>query len=205
VARKKWSARTEITPAVLKFREKRKWQIALRRYVIEKNNCITYAPYFGLDRENLRKWFEMQFEEGIGWGDFGSKWQFNHIIPVTFFDFSDETELKMCWNFVNIRVDNFQKQKENANIFNTLAAKRYFEDIYNTTQYINAKKLLDKIKQIQQSEVVISEKQQTFITEYKTYLEMIESYSAFEFELLNSGRPVDEVIKEIAFFKKKEN
>jgi hypothetical protein len=70
VARKKWSARTEITPAVLKFREKRKWQIALRRYVIEKNNCITYAPYFGLDRENLRKWFEMQFEEGYNPGYF---------------------------------------------------------------------------------------------------------------------------------------
>ena len=62
--RKKWSAQTEVTPSLLKLREKRRWQIALRRYVIERNISTFYAPYFGLDVENIRIWFEMQFDAG---------------------------------------------------------------------------------------------------------------------------------------------
>ncbi|MFI5132361.1 MAG: hypothetical protein ACHQFX_20330, partial [Chitinophagales bacterium] len=85
MSRKRWTPQKEVTPALLKFREKRKWQISLRRYVIDKSPCPLYAPYFGLDIENLRKWFEMQFSDNIAWGDFGKKWQFDHIIPVTYF------------------------------------------------------------------------------------------------------------------------
>src|ERR1035437_6748709 len=184
MTRKRWSAKTEVTPALLKFREKRKWQIALRRYVLEKNICVLYAPYFGLDIENLRKWFEAQFEKGIGWGDFAKNWQFDHIIPVTYFDSSNEAELKLCWNFTNIRVEQFQRNKDRGNRLDVLAAKRYFEELY---------------------EMINSEKQQAFIIENRPYLDLIENYSAFEFELINSGRNISEVKKEIAFLKKFEN
>ncbi|MEJ0106195.1 MAG: hypothetical protein WDO19_28175 [Bacteroidota bacterium] len=47
-----------------------------------------------------------------------------------------------------------------------------------------------------------SEKQQQFINENRAYLDMIENYSVFEFELINSGRGIDEVKKEIDFFRK---
>lgn len=67
MSRKKWEPQTAITPALLKTREKRKWQIALRRYVLERNVCVDYAPYFGLDIERMRHWFECQFPPGIGW------------------------------------------------------------------------------------------------------------------------------------------
>ncbi|MDP9230944.1 MAG: hypothetical protein M3O67_09780, partial [Bacteroidota bacterium] len=203
--RKRWSAKTEVTPALLKFREKRKWQIALRRYVLEKNICTPYAPYFGLDIENMRKWFEAQFEKGIGWSDFAKKWQFDHIIPVTYFDSSNEAELKLCWNFTNIRVKQFQRNKDRSNRLDVLAAKRYFEELYKKTLYVPCRKLLEKIDKIELSEMVSSEKQQAFIIENRPYLDMIENYSVFEFELLNSGRNIDEVKKEIEFLKKFEN
>ena len=202
MARKRWLPKTEITPALLKFREKRKWQIALRRYVLDKGLCIFYAPYFGLDIENLRKWFEMQFDSNIGWDDFGKKWQFDLIIPVTYFDFSDEIELKMCWNFTNIRVEKFQLNKDRGNRLDILAAKGYFEELYKTTLYLPCLALLEKIDRIEISEIVSTEKQQLFIVENRSYLDMIENYSAFEFELLNSGRDIDEVKKEIEFLKK---
>jgi hypothetical protein len=205
MTRKKWSAKTEVTPALLKFREKRKWQIALRRYVLEKNICILYAPYFGLDIENLRKWFEAQFEKGIGWSDFAKNWQFDHIIPVTYFDSSNEAELKLCWNFTNIRVEQFQRNKDRGNRLDVLAAKRYFEELYKKTLYAPCRKLLEKIDKIELSEMISSEKQQAFIIENRPYLDMIENYSAFEFELINSGRNISEVKKEIAFLKKFEN
>ena len=78
MATKKRATQAEPTASLIKFREKRKWQIALRRYVLEKNICVEYAPYFGLDIENMRKWFEYQFKDGIGWDDFAGKWQFDH-------------------------------------------------------------------------------------------------------------------------------
>ena len=202
MTRKRWSAKTVVTPELLKFREKRKWQIALRRYVLEKNPCVVYAPYFGLDIENMRKWFEFQFNPETGWDNFGITWQFDHIIPVTYFDFSLEDELKMCWNFTNIRVEQFQRNKDRGSRMDVLAAKNYFKELYEKTSYPSCLKLLKKIDQIELSEFVSTKPQQAFILENREYLDMIENYSAFEFELLNSGRDIDQVKKEISFLKK---
>lgn len=200
--RKRWTPKTETTPALLKFREKRKWQIALRRYVVEKNPSTFYAPYFGLDIENLRKWFEVQFENGVSWEDFGKKWQFDHIIPVTYFDFAAESELKMCWNFTNTRVEQFQRNKDHGNRLDVLAAKGYFEELYKKTLYPPCLRLLKKIEIIELSDILNSEKQQQFINENRAYLSMIENYSTFEFELLNRGRGIEAVKKEIDFIRK---
>ena len=116
--------------SLLKFREKRKWQIAFRRYVLDKQVCAAYAPYFGLDIENMRQWFEYQFQKEIGWDNFGKMWQFDHIIPVTYFDFSKEEELKMCWNFTNLIVEEFKKNKERGHRLDVLAANNYFKELY---------------------------------------------------------------------------
>ena len=192
----------EATPSLLKFRQKRKWQIALRRYVLLKTPCIEYAPYFGLDIRNMREWFEMQFPEGLGWDDFATQWQFDHIVPVTYFDFSKEEELKMCWNFTNIRVELLQQNKDRGNRLDVLAAKGFFNELYNKTNYQPCLRLLEKIDRLEISEFISTEKQHAFITAHRSYLDMIANYSTFEFELLNMGRTVDEVVKEVNFLKK---
>ena len=144
----------------------------------------------------------MQFENGIGWDDFAHRWQFDHIIPVTYFDFSIEEELKMCWNFTNIRVELFQRNKDRGNRLDVLAAKGYFESLYEATLYKPCLHLLEKIDKLELSEILSSEKQQAFITKHRAYLDKIENYSSFEFELLNSGRTIDQVLKEVDFLKK---
>jgi hypothetical protein len=202
MARKRWQAKTEITPSLLKFREKRKWQIALRRYVLEKNPSSFYAPYFGLDIENMRKWFEYQFENDTNWEDFGKKWQFDHIIPVAYFDFANDSELKLCWNFINLRVEAFQVNKNRGNRVDVLGAKSYFKNLYEKTQYKPCQELVEKITQIELSELISTDRQQSFIIEHSEYLKHIANYSSFEFELLNSGRPFEEVQKEIEFLKR---
>lgn len=202
MARKRWTRNTNDTPNALKFREKRKWQITLRRYVLEKSPCPAYAPYFGLDIKNMRQWFEYQFHSEIGWEDFGIKWQFDHIIPVTYFNFADDDELKLCWNFTNLRVEKFQLNKDRGNRLDVLAAKNYFRELYDTTNYTPCLNLLHKIDQLELSEFVSTESQQAFINDHREYLEMIENYTEFEFELLNSGRDIEEVKKEIDFIKK---
>jgi len=202
MARKKWEAKSEVTESLTKSREKRKWQINLRRYVIEKSLCPTYAPYFGLDIENIRKWFEYQFTQGLDWNNFGKQWQFDHIIPVTYFDHEIDEELRLCWNFINLRIEPFQLNKSRGSRLDVLGAKSYFNELYSKTGYPLAKALKDKIDRIELLEFVSSEPQQRFLIQHKEYLGHLENYSMFEFELLNHGRSIEEVKKEMAFFKK---
>ncbi|NCU03482.1 MAG: hypothetical protein GXC73_05795 [Chitinophagaceae bacterium] len=202
MARKKWTPNTDITPSLIRFREKKKWQIALRRYLLERNPCIGYAPYFGLDIENFRKWIEVQFVGELGWDNFGTLWQFEHIIPVTYFDFEDELELKLCWSFINIRIEDIQKSKERGNRVDLLLAKEYFRDLFEATGYTLCKDLLKKISQIEEEEQIATTRQKEFINFHNSYLQLLKDFSSYEFELLNSGRDVEEVKKEADFIKK---
>lgn len=200
MARKRYTKQEE-TPELLRFREKRKWQIALRRYVLEKSPCAAYAPYFGLDIEKMRVWFESQFRDGASWENFGEKWQFEHIIPVTYFDFSSEEELRNCWNFINIRVDIIDISKERGIKPDLLVARKYFLSLYEKTQYAICKELLDKIDQIEEAETLTSTNQEAFILENHSYLTGIKDFTSYEFEMLNSGRTLAEVRKESEFLK----
>jgi hypothetical protein len=201
MTRKKWVAKTDITPSILKLREKRKWQIALRRYVLEKLPCVEYAPYFGLDINNMRKWFELQFKQGISWDNFGKLWQFEHIVPVAFFDFSQEEELKLCWNFSNTRVA-FIEEKELTVKIDLSASKTYFAQLYQNTSLSVCIGMIRKIEQIQTSNILDTSKQQDFILMNKAHIQLLETFDALEFEMLNRGRSMEEVKKESALLKK---
>lgn len=202
MSRKKWEPQTAITPALLKTREKRKWQIALRRYVLERNVCVDYAPYFGLDIERMRHWFECQFPPGIGWDQFGEQWQFEHVLPVTCFDFSKEEELKMCWNFVNLRVEVLEEGAERVNRQDTLAARRYFSRLYEQTGYTVCSLLLDKIRQLEATDETPTHAQAEFIQSNQAHLEMLGGMGTYEFEQVNRGRSLQEVQEEAAFLRK---
>lgn len=192
---------TELSEARQKHNDKRKWQIALRRYIINGHVASQYAAYFGLDFKNLRLWMEMQFTGELSWSNYGKEWQFDHIIPVTYFNFKNEDDLKLCWNFTNIRVEANQKNKDRGNRVDVLMAKTYFQEIYNETGYHICRKLLDKIATIEISEIISTEAQRKFIKEHKDYLEHIEDFNNYEFELLNSGRDINEVKKEAAMIR----
>ncbi|MBK7098074.1 MAG: hypothetical protein IPH58_06615 [Sphingobacteriales bacterium] len=200
--RKRWTPQGEATPELLKVREKRRWQISLRRYVLEENLSLAYAPYFGLDIKNMRLWFEFQFNDGLNWANFGEKWQFDHIIPVTYFDFSNEEELKMCWNFTNLRVEYIKHGKDRGKRLDLIHAREYFREMYETTGFEICLKLLQKIDSIRLSEAINTKTQTDFILQKKDFLNKIGKYKQFEFELLNSGRSVEEVVREIDLLKK---
>jgi hypothetical protein len=200
--RKRWTAQTEVTPSLLKFREKRKWQIALRRYLLERNPCVAYAPYFGLDIESFRTWIATQFTSDLSWNSFGKNWQFDHIIPVTYFDFAEDEELALCWNFINIRVERIQHSKDRGNRVDVLMAKDYFASLYKETGYEVCQELLRKIERIEIAEMIPTSNQKEFIIQHKDYLSHIEGFTSYEFELLNSGRDIQEVKKEAELIKK---
>ena len=200
--RKKWTTQTEITESLLKFREKRKWQIALRRYVLEQNRCFYYAPFFGIDITNFRQWIDNQFDEDTNWENFSDSWQFDHIIPVTYFDFKEENDLKLCWNFTNIRIEKLQLNKNRGNRIDLLGAKSYFESLYENTGYLVCQKMLEKIVRIELSQRASNEKMESFVKERKPILDIMSTFSAYEYDKLNSGNSIEEVLNEREFIKK---
>lgn len=200
--RKKWTAKIEVTHSLLKFREKRKWQIALRRYVLEKNKSSFYAPKFGLDIQNFRSWIEAQFDEELNWNNFSTAWQFDHIVPVAYFDFEKEEDLRLCWNFINIRVEKIQLNKKRGNRIDVLAAKPYFENLFYETQYPLCLLMIEKINQIELSEIKNSNTLVSFIRERKLYLETIIPFTSYEFDKLNDDIPLTDILAEIELLKK---
>ncbi len=184
------------------FNEKRKWQIALRRYVLLNIKCVEYAPYFGIDAAGFRKWIETQFDEDTNWENFSKAWQFDHIVPVAFFDLTDEEELKLCWNFTNIRIDKSLKNKKTEQKVDILAAKFYFLELYHQSGYECCKKIAEKLEKLERAAVAGSYKQQQFLKENSQYLEQVSTFSAYEFYRLNSGEALETIINEKKFLEK---
>jgi len=124
---------------------------------------------------------------------------------VAYFNFEDENDLKLCWNFTNLRVEPIDLGRKKTQRVDVIASKAYFKKLYDTTDYLPCLRLLEKIDRIELLELKNSQKQFEFIVQHRAYLKMIEDYSSFEFELLNRGRTVEDVDKEIAFLKKLSN
>jgi hypothetical protein len=200
--RKKWTPKTEITDSLLKFREKRKWQIALRRYILEQKGGGAYAPYFGLDIVNFRKWIELQFDEDTTWENFSKNWQFDHIVPVAYFDFNKEEDLMLGWNFVNIRIEGLILNKNRGNRIDVLAAKTYFETLYKHTKYSFCRRMVQKIEEIEVSQIVSTGKLEAFIKDNENFLEELSTFSAYEYARLNEGVTLTKIFEEREFARK---
>jgi len=196
MARKRWTAQTEITDSLVRFREKRKWQVSYRRYVLEKTPSESYAPYFGLDIETLRHWFELQFTEGLHWDNFGKAWQFDHIVPTTYFDYSNDADLLLCWNFINIRVEKIESDKTRNNRIDLLAVRPYFEDLYNKTGYPVCLTMLEKVAAIEVSNIESRPGIEGFLITNKELLANISTLDHEEFVRLNQGTTIAELLLE---------
>lgn len=200
--RKKWTPKEEVTDDLLKFREKRKWQLALRRYILEKKAAPAYAPYFGIDINGFRDWIALQFSPGLHWDNFAIAWQIDHIIPVNYFDFDNEEDLKLCWNFVNIRVEKLERNKNRSNRIDLLAVKPYFQHLYNKTGYAFLLKMVEKITQIEISNTDNYPAIENFIIQNKEQFVKMATLTREEFEKLNQGTSLKDILLEREILKK---
>jgi len=184
------------------FKEKRKWQIALRRYVLEKKPSAFYAPYFGLDVKTYREWIENQFDAELSWDNFSTHWQFEHIVPVAYFDFTNENDLKLCWNFTNIRVEKCHPDKTADHRLDVLAAKNYFLSLYQQTNYAFAGQMVERIAAIEQQQLAGNQHMGRFMVERKAYFDAAPSFGTYEFTQLNEGVSLEDVLAERELLKK---
>lgn len=187
--RKKWTPQEELSEYDQLSKEKKKWQIALRRYVLDKNPSRYYAPFFGVDIETFRSWIAAQFTDELNWDNFGKTWQFEHIIPISYF--SNETEdLRLCWNFTNIVVS----AEALPNKPDILSAKKYYQTLFDVTGYDRCQLMLDKIQNIEST--CSFEPQLSFCEDKKEILRSISSFQENDFERLNNGEELKDLLLE---------
>ncbi len=186
----------ETPESLLKKREKRKWQIALRRYVIEKAQSSAYARYFGLDIKFFREWIAIQFKEDLSWENFAKNWQFDHIVPVAYFDFANEEDLLLCWNFINIRVEKIEHNKARGDRIDAMGVRTYFEDLYNRTKYPFCLRMLDKIATIEVANIESNKELEAFIIKNQAYFDQISQFHQADFQRLNQGASISNVLAE---------
>jgi hypothetical protein len=202
MARKRWTAQTEVTESLVRFREKRKWQLSYRRYVLERAPSQAYAPYFGLDIDTLRQWFELQFIPDLSWDNFGKAWQFEHILPSTYFDYSVQADLVLCWNFINIRAERLQPGNNRKDHIDLLAVRPYFQDLYNKTGFSLCLQMLEKITAIESTNTQSLPQVENFIIRNKTLLENIATLDNGEFNRLNKETTLEEILLEREILRK---
>ncbi len=57
---------------------------------------------FGCTPRQLRAHLEMQFSRGMTWRNYG-QWHIDHIVPCRAFDLTDYFQLRLCFNWQNLR------------------------------------------------------------------------------------------------------
>ena len=200
--RKRWTPQTELTDSLVRLREKKKWQLSYRRYVLEGAPSEAYALYFGLDMKNLRDWFEAQFTKDLSWDNFGKAWQFEHIIPATYFDFSNENDLRLCWSFINIRVERLKTPGTESHRIDLLAARPYFHHLFIRTGYALCETMLEKLTTIEYFNDAETSNVERFLIENISLLEKIARLGQEEFVKLNQGSTADDLLLEREILRK---
>lgn len=184
------------------FKLKRKWQIALRRYVLEQQPCPAYARYFGLPISLFREWIEAQFDSTTNWDNFSEAWQFEHIVPLAYFDFKLEKDLELCWNFTNIRIEKIHSNKNINNRIDVIAAKAYFRDILNSTGYYICQEMIKKIESIEVSQIANNKQLEGFIIKHINTLTDLSHFTNEDYERVNLGMPIPDIVLEKKMFEK---
>jgi hypothetical protein len=192
--RKRWTPKEVVTEADLRFREKKKWQLALRRYVLEQNPSPMYAPYFGLPIADFRQWIEAQFAADMNWGNYATVWQFEHIVPVAYFDFAMEADLLLCWNFTNIGVGPTEKAGNRAKQVDVLTARTYFAQLHRVSGLAQCQKMLDKIDRLQELDADATAPQQAFVQQYLSDITTMAALDPADFNQLNAGMRLADVL-----------
>lgn len=85
---------------------------------VKKTKKLSHArDFIGCTKEELLKYLESKFSEGMSWENYGRKgWHIDHIIPCSFFDLTDTEQQKKCFHYTNLQPlwwdDNLRKSNK---------------------------------------------------------------------------------------------
>ncbi len=87
-----------------RYRQRKCLMWAIRAALKGKRHAQSVWEVLGFSRKELKRRLESQFADGMSWDNMAA-WQIDHIIPLSFFQFSTpkDVEFKLCWHLNNLR------------------------------------------------------------------------------------------------------
>jgi len=86
----------------MKYNEKKRLQIAMRRQYSSPSNGKEIGILLGIDKHGFINHINRFLIDGMTVENFGKVWSLDHIVPVDLFDLSNMNEKRLCYNFLNI-------------------------------------------------------------------------------------------------------
>lgn len=86
----------------MKYNKKKQLQIQLRRLYNTTAPSKEIVSLLGIDKIGFINHINKYLLTGMILENFGSVWSLDHIVPVDLFDFNNEDDLKLCYNYNNI-------------------------------------------------------------------------------------------------------
>lgn len=83
------------------------------RKFINKGQSKSVRKLLGCSLDDFKRHLESKFTKKMNWGNYGSYWHIDHILPCSSFDHTDEKQISLCWHYTNMRpleaVENMRK------------------------------------------------------------------------------------------------
>lgn len=79
------------------------------------NKGSNIIKLLGCSLEDLKLHLEKQFKEEMDWGNHGSYWEVDHIIPCDNFNMQDPEQQKQCFNYSNLQPLTVTQNRQKSN------------------------------------------------------------------------------------------
>jgi hypothetical protein len=67
-----------------------------------KHGKAKYEEMLGCSWDTLREWLQSNFAEGMTWENYGTEWHVDHTMPCAIFDFTEQENVRTCFNWSNL-------------------------------------------------------------------------------------------------------
>ena len=91
----------------LAFRAKELWKRRLKKILYERGLSTRGIKALGCTNQQLKSWIESHWEPWMNWDNVAFRstegWQVDHVVPCSWFDHRNPNDVKLCWNYQNLR------------------------------------------------------------------------------------------------------
>ncbi len=71
--------------------------------ILKSSKQDSSSSLIGCTSAELKQWIEYNFRDNQCWGNYGAQWHIDHVVPISHFDLTDETQRKHCFHWLNLR------------------------------------------------------------------------------------------------------
>lgn len=89
----------------------------------------------GIPPDQAKRWIESQFHAGMSWSNHGTKdgWEIDHVLPVSRFDLSHESEQRIAFSWTNLQP---KWKQDNRSKHNRIVPREFFKVQLLALQFI---------------------------------------------------------------------